>query len=73
MVKGYIDFAVLRGTSVKCSFTANKKREEHGDSIVLLLTLNEMCLPLLRTKLCFLCINSVSINLQPIDTNLSID
>ena len=33
---------------MKCSFTANKKRGEHGDSIALLLTL-KMCLQLLCT------------------------
>ena len=59
---------------MKCSFTASKKRGEHGDSIARdPVDIKIKCVYNYCVKSCFLSVNFVSVNLQPIDPNLSID
>ena len=59
---------------MKCSFTASKKRGEHGDSIARdPVDIKMKCVYNYCIQSCFLCVNFVSVNLQPIDSNLSID
>ena len=59
---------------MKCSFTASKKRGEHGDSIARdPVDITIKCVYNYCVQSCFLSVNFVSVNLQPIDSNLSID
>ena len=56
---------------MKCSFTASKKRGEHGQYCSPV-DIKMKCVYNYCVQSCFLCVNSVSVNLQPIDTSLSI-
>ena len=61
---------------MKCSFTASKKRGEHRDSIARdPADIKMKCVynKYYYVQSCFLCVIFVSVNLQPIDSNLSID